>query len=299
MFEAYLAPREIDKLIDATRKPEPNATDTAGNAGDITIEMIDVDGQLLRVASRPGPKGSVPLLIFNGIGANIELGFPFILALKTLGAIIFDVPGIGGSPMPVRPYRPSTLVHMAERLCQHLGHEKVDVAGVSWGGGMAQQFARQYPKLCRKLVLAATSAGFFMVPPSPCVLSKMVSVKRYTDPDYMRSIAPLIYGGDIRSAPDLINNHAAAMRASSNAGYRLQLRAMMGWTSLHWLWRLRQPTLVISGTDDPLIPTANAHLLAKLIPNASLNLVDNGHLFIVTRAKETAQTIETFLDQSA
>jgi poly(3-hydroxyalkanoate) depolymerase len=284
--------------MDAARMPDPNVADGAGNADDITIEMIDIDGQLLRVASRPGPKGSIPLLLFNGIGANFELAFPFIRALKNRGAIIFDVPGIGGSPMPELPYRLSTLARMAMQLCQQLGHEKVDVSGASWGGGLAQQFAHQYPKLCRKLVLVATSAGFFMVPPSPRVLSKMFSVKRYTDTDYMRSVAPQIYGGDFRRDPILINNHAAAMRASTDAGYRLQLKAIMGWTSIHWLRRLRQPTLVISGTDDPLIPTPNALLLAKLIPNASLKLVDNGHLFIVTRAEDTAQTIETFLDQS-
>ena len=264
---------------------------------DITVQMIDVDGQQVRVATKAGPEGSVPLLMFNDIGANLELGFPFISALRGRGAIIFDVPGIGGSPMPALPYRPSTIARLAKRLCQILGNEQVDVSGVSWGGGMAQQFAYQYPRFCRKLVLAATSAGFFMLPGSPGVLSKMASPKRYTDKGYMRSIAPEIYGGDFRRDPSLINDHAAAMRSTSNAGYRLQLLAMLGWTSVHWLWRLHQPTLVISGTDDPLIPTANARLLAKLIPNSTLHLIDNGHLFIVTRAEETAQTIEDFLDQ--
>ncbi len=53
----------------------------------------------------------------------------------------------------------------------------------------------------------------------------------------------------------------------------------------------------MSGNDDPLIPVENARLLAKLIPNARLELLDNGHLFLATRPRETAEMIEAFLDE--
>jgi pimeloyl-ACP methyl ester carboxylesterase len=94
------------------------------------------------------------LLLFNGIGANWELAKPFLEALTDTTAIIFDVPGVGGSPMPALPYRPSALARLAAGLVAELGCNEIDVAGVSWGGGIAQQFAHQYPKLCRRLVLA-------------------------------------------------------------------------------------------------------------------------------------------------
>ncbi|MEM9277091.1 MAG: poly(3-hydroxyalkanoate) depolymerase [Pseudomonadota bacterium] len=278
------------------------ATATRRKAGskeamDIDIQMIDIDGQDVRVAYRKGPDDKPPLLMFNGIGANLELGFHFIEELKDTGAIIFDVPGVGGSPLPALPYRPTTLARLAKRICEHLGHVEVDVSGVSWGGGLAQQFARQYPRNCRKLVLAATSAGWTMIPGSPSVLSKMASIKRYTDKGYMRTIAAEIYGGDFRNDDTLIHKHAANMKPGSNAGYVMQLLAMTGWTSAHWLWTLKQPTLIISGTDDPLIPTANAHFLHKMIPNSRLELIDNGHMFLVTRPTESAEMIETFLDE--
>ncbi|MEM6940027.1 MAG: poly(3-hydroxyalkanoate) depolymerase [Pseudomonadota bacterium] len=263
--------------------------------GDITVQTIDVRGQKLRVATKPGKKGRVPLLMFNGIGANLELGFPFLQELKDTPAILFDVPGVGGSPMPALPYRPASLARMAKNLLKILGHSQVDVSGVSWGGGLAQQFAYQYPKICRKLILVATSSGWTMVPGAPNVLSKMASIKRYTDKGYMRSIAAQIYGGDFRGDDTLIGAHAAGMRPASNAGYMLQLLAMTGWTSVPFLWRLRQETLILSGTDDPLIPVANARLLHRLIPNSQLELIDNGHLFVVTRPKETAQMVENFL----
>ncbi|MEM9676414.1 MAG: poly(3-hydroxyalkanoate) depolymerase [Pseudomonadota bacterium] len=259
--------------------------------------MIDVDGQMLRVAIKDGPDTSPPLLMFNGIGANLELAFPFLECLKGRKGIIFDVPGIGGSPLPPLPYRPGTLARWAKRLCDILGHEEVDVSGVSWGGGMAQQFVHQYPSLTRKLVLCATSAGWIMQPGKPNVLSKMASPKRYTEPGYMRAIAAEIYGGAFRKDPTLISQHAAAMKATSNAGYSMQLLAMVGWTSVGWLWRFRQPTLIISGTDDPLIPVNNARLLNTLIPKARLELVDDGHLFMVTDPVNTAQMVEAFLDE--
>ena len=261
----------------------------------IRVEMIDVRGQQLRVAIKSGDESLPPLLMFNGIGANLELGFPFLKALKNRRAILFDVPGVGGSPVPALPYRPTTLARMSKHLLDILEIDEVDVSGVSWGGGLAQQFARQYPKICRRLVLVATSSGWTMVPGSPSVLSKMSSIKRYTDKGYMRSIAAEIYGGAFRRDDTLINAHAAGMRPSSNTGYMLQLLGMMGWTSVPWLWRLKQPTLILSGTDDPLIPVANAKVLAHLIPNARLELIDDGHLFVVTDPEGTAATVDAFL----
>ncbi|MEL6967954.1 MAG: poly(3-hydroxyalkanoate) depolymerase, partial [Pseudomonadota bacterium] len=232
-----------------------------GAADDIDIRMVDIDGQMLRVALKDGPDTAPPLLMFNGIGANLELAFPFLDELKGRKGIIFDVPGIGGSPLPALPYRPGTLARWSKKLCDALGYDEVDVSGVSWGGGMAQQFVHQYPSLTRRLVLCATSAGWVMQPGRPNVLSKMASPKRYTEPGYMREIAAEIYGGAFRKDPTLINRHAKAMKSTSNAGYSMQLMAMMGWTSVGWLWRFRQKTLIISGTDDPLIPVNNARLL--------------------------------------
>lgn len=261
----------------------------------IRVEMIDVRGQMLRVAIKDGDENLPPLLMFNGIGANLELGFPFLKELKNRRAILFDVPGVGGSPMPSLPYRPSTLARMSKHLLQILEIDQVDVSGVSWGGGLAQQFARQYPKMCRRLVLVSTSSGWTMVPGKPNVLSKMANVRRYTDKGYMRSIAAEIYGGAFRRDDTLINAHAAGMKPSSNAGYMMQLLAMTGWTSVPWLWRLKQPTLVMSGTDDPLINVANAKMLAHLIPNSRLKLIDDGHLFVVTDPKMTAKVVEDFL----
>jgi poly(3-hydroxyalkanoate) depolymerase len=262
----------------------------------VQISLHDVRGQTLRVGIRRGEKARPPLLMFNGIGASIEMVAPFLAALEGPEAIVFDVPGVGGSPAPALPYRPSTLVRLSAQLLDQLEYERVDVLGVSWGGALAQQFAVQQAKRCRRLILAATSPGHLMVPGKPTVLLKMATPRRYRDPDYMRRIAGEIYGGAMRGSPELVREHLRHVRWSSDYGYYLQLIAAFGWTSLPWLRFLPQPTLVMAGTDDPIVPLVNSRILAKLIPDARLVTIDDGHLFLVTSAGESARIVADFLN---
>jgi poly(3-hydroxyalkanoate) depolymerase len=262
----------------------------------VEISLRDVGGQVLRVGIRRGEKARPPLLLFNGIGANLELAAPFLDALDGREAILFDVPGVGGSPAPTLPYRPSTIARLSARLLDQLAYEQVDVLGVSGGGALAQQFAFQQGKRCRRLVLAATSPGHLMVPGQLPVLLKLATPRRYRDPDYLTRIAGDIYGGRLRRSPELVCSHLRHVRWSSDYGYYLQLIAGFGWSSLPWLPFLRQPTLVMAGTDDPIVPVANGMILARLIPDARLVTIDDGHLFLVTSAATSARIISDFLE---
>jgi len=261
----------------------------------LQIGLHEVDGQTLRVGIRPGAKTRPPLLLFNGIGASIELVEPFLAALDGPEAIVFDVPGVGGSPAPRLPYRPWTLVRLTAQLLDQLGYQEVDVLGVSWGGALAQQFAFQQSARCRRLVLAATSPGHLMVPGRLSVMLKMATPRRYKDPGYMQRIAGDIYGGAMRGSPELVRQHLRHVHWSSDYGYYLQLAAGFGWTSLPWLRFVSQPTLVLAGTDDPIVPLINGRILAGLIPQARLVTIDDGHLFLVTSAGESAKIIAEFL----
>ena len=259
------------------------------------ISLQDVGGQMLRVGLRNGDDTRPPLLLFNGIGASIELIEPFLDVLDGPAAVVFDVPGVGGSPAPTLPYRPSWLARLAARLLDQLGYAEVDVLGVSWGGAPAQQFAFQQAKRCRRLVLAATSPGHLMVPGKPSVLLRMATPRRYKDADYMRRIAGELYGGAFRDSPEAASRHLRHVGWSSDYGYYLQLAAAFGWSSLPFLRLLSQPTLVMAGTDDPIVPIANGRILAKLIRNARLVTIDDGHLFLVTSARASAQIVGNFL----
>ena len=277
-------------------------SETAGRRDPLNgmeIRHVDVDGQRLRVGVRRGSGNMPPLLVFNGIGANLELVEPFAAALKDVEVVIFDVPGVGGSPAPVLPYRFTTLALLADKLMRRLGYEgEIDVLGVSWGGALAQQFAYLYPSRCRRLILASTSPGVIMVPGKLSVLSKMIVPRRYTDPEYMQKVGAQLYGGAYRRNPRLLREHSRHMRSPRGRGYFYQLFAAWGWTSLLWLGSLRQPTLVMHGSDDPIVPLINAKILAARIRKAKLYVIDDGHLFLIARAQEVAPVVRRFLMES-
>jgi len=261
-----------------------------------------IDGQPLRVAIRPAhpaSNGRPPLLLMNGIGASLDLLQPFADALSPQTAVIrFDVPGVGGSPLPPMPYPIAALSSWTVAMMAHLGHPRFDVLGLSWGGGLAQQLAVQSSRRVRRVVLVATGTGCLMVPAHPRVLARMLTPRRHRDPDYAASIAGEIYGGSMREDPrraaELLH---ATTRVGPKRGYYYQLAAMTGWTSLPFLSLLRQPTLVLGGDDDPIIPLANARMLARLIPDARLRVYRGGHLGILTESGELAPAIEDFLTE--
>jgi poly(3-hydroxyalkanoate) depolymerase len=262
---------------------------------------VTVGRRTIRVAVRPGtdPSGT-PLLLMNGIGASLEVLQPFVDALDRRRTVIrFDVPGVGGSPRPVVPYHLATFSPVVAGMLGRVGYDgAVDVLGLSWGGGLAQHFAVQHRRRVRKLVLAATGTGALMVPAHPRVLAKMLTPRRHRDPAYARSIAGEIYGGTMRTEPDraarVLHAHT---RLGPRRGYYYQLAAGTGWSSLPFLRLIRQPTLVVAGDDDPIIPPVNARILARLIPDARLHLYPGGHIALITEARDLAPVVEAFLDE--
>jgi poly(3-hydroxyoctanoate) depolymerase len=264
------------------------------------LRTIDVNGTRLYIVIQRGDTGRLPLLLINGLGANLESFDPFLEAFANLegqkiGTIRFDVPGVGRSPLPLFPLRFSGLAYIIATMLDALGQPYVDVLGFSWGGGLAQQFAHQYPQRCRHLVLVATSTGAISIPGRPDALAKLLSPHGYFQPSYLASIAPALYGGRFRSDPELVRIYTELARAPGSLGYYWQLLASAGWTSIPWIRCLRQPTLILAGDDDPVVPPINARIMARLIPNATLHIINGGHLFLLTEAQEVAPLVHQFL----
>jgi pimeloyl-ACP methyl ester carboxylesterase len=84
---------------------------------------------------------------------------------------------------------------------------------------------------------------------------------------------------------------------SDRRGLFYQQLAMLGWTSVPFARLIRQPTLILTGDDDPIIPPVNGKLMRALLPNAKLHIFHDGHLGLVTSADELAPTVEGFLDR--
>jgi poly(3-hydroxyalkanoate) depolymerase len=266
------------------------------------LRTLSVRGIQVRVSVRPA-RGRLldepPLLLCNGIGVSLEALQPLVDALDPdRGVVRFDVPGVGGSPLPPFPYPIAGLASWVAATMTRLGYAQFDLFGLSWGGGLAQQLAIQSRKRVRRLVLVATGTGMLMVPANASVLRKMMTPRRHRDPAYAARIAPEIYGGTMRGNPGVgANLLHATTRSGPKRGYYYQLAAMTGWSSLPFLGLIRQPTLVMGGDDDPIIPAVNPRMQARLIPSARLHLYHGGHLAILTEADELAPVIEQFLTE--
>jgi len=261
----------------------------------LTPQIVEIGSQTIRWLDGGSPDSERVMLLFNGIGASIETATRFISAFENTRVIAFDVPGVGDSPAPWLPYRMSQVARLAAELLDTLGIDVADVFGVSWGGAAAQEFAIRYPERCHTLTLAATCAGFVMVPGHPAVLMKLLSPRRYLDPTHLLKIGGELYGGILRLERDLLHLHAESMRSPSRRGYLYQLLAVWGWTSWHRLHRVQAPALVLMGADDPIVPPVNGRIVAARLPKVTLETVDCGHLFVLTRPAETARRIERFM----
>jgi len=261
------------------------------------LRRVRLLGHDVRVAVRPGTAPGPPLVICNGIGASLDLLQPFVDEVDPqIEVVRFDVPGVGGSPMPKVPYNFALLAWFVGTLLNRLGYDRFDTLGISWGGGLAQQLAFQLPRRCRRLVLVSTGTGMLMVPARLSVLTKMLTPRRYRDPAYAQAIAAELYGGRMRRQPGEVRHVAYEQeRLGPGTGYFLQLLAGVGWSSLPALPIIRQPTLILAGNDDPLIPLVNAQILRALLPHASLHVFNDGHLGLLTAADELGPLVSRFL----
>jgi poly(3-hydroxyoctanoate) depolymerase len=263
----------------------------------VKTQQVRVGGLDVRVATKAGE--GVPLLLLTGIGAHIDMWEPFARALRGRALVAFDAPGTGRSARPRTPMRMPALAAHVVALLDVLGLGRVDVLGYSWGGGLAQELAHRAPERVRRLVLCATSVGMGSVPPKPLAALMLATPARYYHPALFRLTVPHIAGGRTAREPELLRaqGEARLAHAPSLLGYAFQLYAGMGFSSLPWLHRLRQPTLVVAGDDDPVIPLVNARLLARLIPGAGLHIVrGGGHLFLLDEPEQAIPPIRAFLE---
>ena len=267
------------------------------SAREEVTRTVTLHGFQIRVRVRPGAPGRIPLLLCCGIGAGFEAFTPFVDALDPdIGVIRFDVPGAGASPPGALPIGFPGNAFLVSRLISALGHRRVDVLGLSWGGGLAQQLALQHRGRVRRLVLVSTGTGMTMVPGRPEVLAKMLTPRRFRDVEYAASLAGTLYGGSSRTRPGQVRKVLGdSTRVGSRRGYAHQLMAIASWSSLPVLPLVTTPTLVLSGDDDPIIPVVNAHVLHRLIRGSKLHVYPGGHLTLVADVEVLTPMITGFL----
>lgn len=260
------------------------------------VDTVRICQQDLRVHIRPGTGSGVPLLMCGGIGASLEVLGPLVNAIDPgIEIIRFDVPGVGRSPSSPLPYGFPQLAVMVGRLLDELGYPQVDVLGYSWGGALAQQLGFQ-DRRYRRLVLISTSTGMFAVPGDPRVMKEMLTPRNFRNArEAMVMAARLQHPNNGGLAAALPTRLSDLVVASSSLGYLHQLLAIGTWSSLPLLPLIRQPVLLISGDNDPIVPVVNAQIMTALLPRSTLHVFSGDHLGIVTAATELGQRTGQFL----
>jgi pimeloyl-ACP methyl ester carboxylesterase len=238
-------------------------------------------------------------LLINGLGANLTMWNSLVSLFTDREVIVFDQPGMGRSKPTPRPRRVSALADMLALLLDELERPIVDVLGYSLGGVLAQELALRHRRCARRLVLAATTAGLPSIGPPPRMFWMLLDKRRYIDRATAERTLAVLAGG--RTAREAEVAAAAVTRRladpPSRLGLRRQLFAVAGWSGQRRLPRLRVPTLIIQGDDDPLIGLHNARRLAALIPGARLEIIPGaGHLFLFDEPERAVPVVRAFLD---
>jgi pimeloyl-ACP methyl ester carboxylesterase len=236
---------------------------TVAGAGVPQVGLLRSDG--LEVATLTQGSGQA-LLLLNGLTRPYESWAPLVASLPGRRIVTFDLPGVGRSPAPAVPLSIPALARVAMQVLDAAGLDSADVLGYSHGGLVAQQLAIAVPHRVRSLVLVATSCGVGGTPGT-----------------YVRNGFEPVEPTSGWPAPN-----AVAML--------WQLFAAGTWSSIPFLGAITQPTLIVQGTGDRLVPLENASMLARRIPGARLSTLPGGHdLQRPDRAPLLAGVVEDFL----
>jgi pimeloyl-ACP methyl ester carboxylesterase len=223
---------------------------------------------------------------------------PFVKHFQGPEIIAVDLPGVGSSPSARYPLRIRALAELLTGLLDQLGYAKVDVLGYSFGSLVAQEMAWRSPERVRRLVLCAASGGVGTRPPKPLAALMMLTPARYQNGELARRAVPHIAGGRTATDPVALQEGLVHRLANppSTSGYLGQLYAASGWSSAPWLRRVKHRTLILHGTDDPVVPVENAHSMVRVMPNAQLHVLEGaGHLFMLDDPDAVVSVLSSFL----
>jgi pimeloyl-ACP methyl ester carboxylesterase len=218
--------------------------------------------------------------------------------------ILFDNAGIGASAGKT-PDSVKGMAHDAEAFCDALKLQQIDVLGFSLGGFVAQQILFDHPDRIRKVVLAGTGPqGGVGIKDLPAVIQW--AVKKGSE-HQVHPKAPLFFTesqtGKAAAAAFLarIGKHAVdAEPAASSEAIEAQQTAIVTWGSAPAdgakLEGIRQPVLVVNGSNDVMVPTANSIALYQQVPTAQLVLYpDSGHGSLFQYYEQFVASVDTFL----
>jgi 3-oxoadipate enol-lactonase len=250
--------------------------------------------------------GPETVLLVMGLGsraADWGTDFPAALA-KRFRVVRFDNRGVGASPKVPGGYELRDMARDATVVLDAVGAKAAHVVGVSMGGMIAQVLAAEHADRVQRLVLLSTHMGGpEVVPPHPDAMrlfDPTAFTHRGRDP-----VAMMKFTIDVISAAGFMERSPAVVAAllenvarepTSPSAFIAQVQAILGSDRSDLVRSIQKPTLVVHGTEDKLIPSANGEALAARIPGAKLVLFEKcGHMLMWETPGDLARLVLDFL----
>ena len=239
-----------------------------------------------------------PLLLIMGMsGTKHHWGEQLLEQLgRDFDTIVYDHRDAGDSTRTGQPFTIADLAEDAAGLLSALDIDSAHVMGISMGGMIAQELVLAKPDRVRSLTLGCTYCGG--------------SGSALTSESVMKKLAEAMTSGDreraIRAAWEVNVSPSFAAEEDAWARFRAtgmryglpvevimrQMQAIAGHDTSARLPEVRTPTLVVHGTLDELLPVQNGHMVAGLIPDARLEILDGiAHMFFLEQPDHTAQLL--------
>jgi len=264
-----------------------------------------VEGGGIRFAYRRlGSWTGTPLVLLQHFSGNIDAWDPAVvnaLAADRL-VIVFDNAGVGrstGQP----PHDIETMARDAVAFINLLGLPEVDLLGFSLGGCIAQQIAAEHGALVRKLILVGTAprgGEEHLLAVLEAAFSKTDApdprLPLFFTPSSVSQLAGLAFLNRVRARSE--DRDVESGSSVTNP----QAKALITWCATpdpkHAMLRaITQPTLVVSGSNDTMLPADNAYAMFKALSDAQLILYpDSGHGALFQHHALFVSHVRTFLD---
>ena len=247
-----------------------------------------------------------PLLMIPGLAATRVVFDPLVALLRGRHRVlVYDQRGIGASEITPGPYTTEQLADDAAEVLEGLGIERAHVVGASFGGMVAQQLAVRHGNRVGALVLAATGPGRnHLVQEPDRSASDALLGKGAKSPEEAYAIAcTVLYSPAFQeSHREFIDAQVRdrALRPIAGRAFQAQLAASRDHDVWDRLPAITAPTLVAHGSEDVVMPLANARLLAERVPRATLEVFDGaGHLFFHEEPERAAESLAAFVASAA
>ncbi len=247
------------------------------------------------------------LLMVHGSQSSLHTWDVIVDMLKTEYRIIrYDIPGFGLSGPAVKPGEDTISPEdLAAELLEILGVEKVTAIGTSSGGTLATFLAAEYPDLVERLILSN-------MPASPVTYDHLVLPEAFKaaqaraksnndlyDRDFWKQYHTYFAGDGTRISEKTITEYYDYGRRTPEE-YPIGMVAVIGdgVASKEKMAKITQPTLLIWGSSDPLLPRSAAENLEKFLPKADVSRVflkDVGHYPPLESPIRVGMLMEAFL----